>query len=504
MTSNDREAGYALRSWDLDLSHTEVETRVTGLAGQLETLLDGDDRPVGVLAANSGQTLIAFLAAVLSGKPFVPLNVHLGVSELRGMLEDGNLGTVLVDADHATLVREAVVGVPGSPRVLTWGEAAGAGRDRLEDLPAGPDRLDPEGMVAIPLQFSSGTTGRPKRVRMPPILFPGRVTRHEFLAWARSGRFVGRGPHLVCGPMYHAGPLQATWLLAAGVPIVAPRKFEAAAVLETIEGERIATTLMVPTHFIRLLKARDESDRTYDLSSIVHVTQTGAGCPEHVKLAMIDWWGPVFMETYGGSEAGGVCFIESDEWLSHRGSVGRCLPHYRILIVDEAGNELPVGAEGKIYFEDSTGRGIFFEDAPELTARAHLRPGVFTLGEVGRIDEEGYLYLTDRDSDKVVSGGVNLYPAEIEKVLLQHPAVAETAVIGVDQPEMGEELRALVELHPGARATEEELIGFVRTTLSSLKAPRSVVFVHDLPRSSMGKLNRRELRQQYGTKAVAN
>jgi long-chain acyl-CoA synthetase len=303
--------------------------------------------------------------------------------------------------------------------------------------------------------------------------------------------------------MYHSGPLQATWLLAAGVPVVAPRKFDAAEVLETIERERIATTLMVPTHFIRLLKARDETARTYDVSSIVHVTQTGAGCPEHVKLAMIDWWGPVFLETYGGTEAGGVCFITSEEWLAHPGSVGRPLPQYTVLIVDDDGNELPVGAEGKIYFEDSTGRGIRYEDEPELTARAHLRPAVFTLGEVGRLDDEGYLYLTDRDSDKVVSGGVNLYPAEIEAVLAQHPSVAETVVIGVDHPEMGEELRALVVLHPGSTATEEELIAFVRTTLSSLKAPRSVVFVDDLPRSSMGKLNRRELRQQFGQQAVS-
>ncbi|WGL54134.1 AMP-binding protein [Nocardioides sp. BP30] len=496
--SDTHEPPYALRSWDGDLSRPEVERRVAALAGQVETLMAGDDRPVGVIARNSGQTLIAFLATVLSGSTFIPLNVHLGPSELRGMLEDGTVGLVIADASQAPIVRAAVQGMAPPPRVLSWGEEPGPDRLRIEDLPAGPDVLDPDKPVAIPLLFSSGTTGRPKRVSMPPILFPGRVSRREFLAWARTSRFVGHGPHLVAGPMYHSGPLQATWLLAAGVPIVAPRKFVAVEILETIERERIGTTLMVPTHFIRLLRARDEAERTYDVSSITHVTQTGAGCPDEVKLAMIEWWGPVFLETYGGTESGGVCFIESDEWLTHRGSVGRALPQYRILIVDANGEELPVGAEGKIYFEDSTGRGIRYENDAEKTARAHLRPGVFTLGEVGRIDAEGYLYLTDRDSDKVVSGGVNLYPAEIEQVLSQHPAVADTAVIGVDHPEMGEELRALVVLRDGAHASEDELISYVRAGLSSLKAPRSVLFVEEIPRSSMGKLNRRDLRQRFG------
>jgi long-chain acyl-CoA synthetase len=503
MTTDPHDTGYALRSWDGDLGRAEVERRVTSLAGQVEALMAGDPRPVGVIARNSGSTLIAFLATVLSGSTFIPLNVHLGARELRGMLEDGDVGLVVADADQAPVVRDAVQGMARPPRVLSWGEEAAPDRLRVEDLPAGPAELDPDGMVAVPLLFSSGTTGRPKRVTMPPILFPGRVTRRELLAWARTSRFVGHGPHLVSGPMYHSGPLQATWLLAAGVPIVAPRRFVPAEILETIERERIGTTLMVPTHFIRLLKARDEADRTYDVSSITHVTQTGAGCPDHVKLAMIDWWGPVFLETYGGTEAGGVCFISSDEWLEHRGSVGRALPQYRILIVDEAGDELPVGAEGRIYFEDSTGRGIRYEDDPEKTARAHLRPGVFTLGEVGRIDAEGYLYLTDRDSDKVVSGGVNLYPAEIEQALAQHPAVADTAVIGVEHPEMGEELRALVVLREGARADEDELVGYVRGALSSLKAPRSVVFLDELPRSSMGKINRRDLRRRFGQPAVA-
>ena len=379
------------------------------------------------------------------------------------MLEDGNVGTVLTDADHATLVREAVLGLPGAPRVLTWGEEGAPERQRLEDLPPGPTALDPDGLVSVPLQFSSGTTGRPKRVMLPPILFPGAVTRRAFRAWARTARFVGLGPHLVCGPMYHAGPLQATWLLAAGVPIVAPRRFDAIAVLETIERERIATTLMVPTHFIRLLKARDESER--DLRR-----QLDRACdPDRRRLPGA---GQARDDRLVGPGLHGDLRRLRSRWrLLHRErrvaqptearSAGPCRSTAFSSSTTTA-TSFRSAPKGKIYFEDSTGRGIRYEDAPELTARAHLRPGVFTLGEVGRVDEEGYLYLTDRDSDKVVSGGVNLYPAEIETVLAQHPAVVETAVIGVEHPEMGEELRALVVLREGAVVTESELIAFVR------------------------------------------
>ena len=495
------DAAYALKAWDMTLSPAEAAERIDDLTAQLRRLWLADQRPIAVFARNSGQTLIAFLAAVQSGAPFIPLNAHLGPNELTTMLAAADIGVVIAGPGQVEVALQAAAGLEHGPRVLSWGDPAGSGqRDRLEDLPPVPlaERDGDDVVLSIPILFSSGTTGQPKRVVMPPILFPGAVTRSEFLAWARTSRFVGLGPHLVSGPLYHSGPMQATWLLAAGSPVVIPRRFEPEAILATIERERIATTLMVPTHFIRLLKARDDAARSYDTSSLVHVTQTGAGCPDEVKLRMIDWWGPIFLETYGGTESGGVCFISSSEWLTHRGSVGKALSHYDVLVVGPDGAELPRGAEGKIYFADRTGRGIRYEDEPELTAAAHLRPGVFTLGEIGKIDDDGYVYLTDRDSDKVVSGGVNLYPAEAERVLAQHPAVADVAAVGVAHPEMGEELRALVVLRPEAAATEQELIEFARVNLSSLKAPRSVLFVDDLERSPMGKLNRRLLRGRYG------
>jgi long-chain acyl-CoA synthetase len=217
---------------------------------------------------------------------------------------------------------------------------------------------------------------------------------------------------------------------------------------------------------------------------------------------MIDWWGPVFLETYGGTETGGLCFISSEEWLLRPGSVGRTLPHYRAFVVDEAGAELPAGQVGQLYFEDRTGRGIRFEGAPDLTARAHLRPGTFTLGEIGKVDSEGYVYITDRDADKVVSGGVNIYPAEAERILAAHPSVADAAAFGVPDPEMGEQLRAVVVLRDGASATGAELIDYCRDKLSTLKAPRSVLFADDLGRGPMGKISRRELKRRFSSPAL--
>ncbi|WFR72597.1 AMP-binding protein [Prescottella defluvii] len=284
---------------------------------------------------------------------------------------------------------------------------------------------------------------------------------------------MGIGPHLVSGPLYHSGPIQATALLVSGVPVHVPPRFDPTVILETIERERIASTLMVPTHFVRLLRAREEAAREYDVSSIRLVTQTGAGCAEEVKRKMIDWWGEVFLQTYGGTETGGVCAITTAEWLQRPNSVGCAIRGIRAFVVDDAGTELPPGAEGRLFFESESGWGIEYENEPELTAAAHLRPGVFTLGEIGRVDPDGYVFLTDRDSDKIVTGGVNIYPAESERVLSEHPAVSDVAVIGIAHPEMGEEAVALVVRADGTDPTESELVSFCRSRLSAVKTPVS-------------------------------
>lgn len=489
----------SLTAWDLTLTPDQVSEKAAKLAGWIRQHWLDNRRPVAVFARNGGQTMITSLAVVLSGASLIPLNTHLGAEELADLLADAGAGLVFADQFQLPVLARATELMAEPPRVITWGAAESGPYDLLEqiDLQAEP-LADPDTRVAAPILFSSGTTGRPKRVVMPPRLFPDGADVPRFLEWCRQRRFTEYGPHLVAGPLYHSGPQQAIWIMAVGARVFVPRSFNAAVVLDLIERMRIASTLMVPTHFIRLLKERDASSRAYDVSSIKHVTQTGAGCPEDVKRKMIDWWGPVFLETYGGTESGGICFITSEEWLRRPNSVGRPLSDYRAFVVDENGVELAQEHVGQLYFEDLTGRGIRYEGEPDLTATAHLRPGVFTLGEIGKVDKDGYVYITDRDSDKIVSGGVNIYPAEAERVLATHPAVADVAAFGVADPEMGEQLRATVVLKDGVTASGQQLIDYCRAKLSTLKAPRTVVFVAELPRGPMGKISRRELKQRYG------
>ena len=250
------------------------------------------------------------------------------------------------------------------------------------------------------------------------------------------------------GPLYHNGPLTAVRLLLAGVPVVVHERFDAEATLAAIDQHRIESSIMVPTHFVRCLALPDDVRKRYDVSSLRQVAHTGGKCPIDVKRAMIEWWGPVLSESYGGTESGTVCSINSSDWLAHPGSVGRAVPPFEALVVDDDGNELPPNTEGRLYFRDTTGRGIVYEGDPQKTADAHLAPGVFTLGEIGYVDDDGFVFITDRFSDMVVSGGVNIYPAEAEQVLVLHPDVADVACVGAPDHEMGERLVALVAARP--------------------------------------------------------
>ncbi|HYU67328.1 MAG TPA: AMP-binding protein, partial [Jatrophihabitantaceae bacterium] len=313
------------------------------------------------------------------------------------------------------------------------------------------------------------------------------------------------GTHLVVGPMYHTGPLSGVRLLAAGIPVVVLGRFDAGRVLQAIAAHHVETTVMVPTHFVRLLALPDGVRSSYDVSSLRLVAHTGASCPIDVKRRMIAWWGPVLQDSYGATEVGTTCTISSEEWLAHPGSVGRAVPPFRALVVDDDGRELPAGTEGRLFFEDATGRGIVYPGDPAKTAEAHLRPGVFTLGEIGYITDDGFVYITDRFTDMVVSGGANIYPAESEQVLMDHPDVADVAVIGVPNPDMGEEVKALVvPVDPSSPPRADSLIAWCRERLSSYKCPRTVDFVDNVGRTAMGKVDKRALRRPYWETAATD
>lgn len=483
----------------------QLDDQLNRVANALLELDLGPDRRVAVFAENASETAIAHIGGLIAGASTVPCNFHLTASELAYILSDSGSRALFVGPETAERGLEAAAQA-GIPLVVGW---------RCQDLDGVVDwaewlrraRADdpPTDMAPRPhLLYTSGTTGRPKGTDLPPTMFAGGATIADHLELLKKNRFADFGTHMVVGPMYHTGPLSGARLLAAGKPSVILGRFDPEATLAAIERHRVETSVMVPTHFIRLLALPEEIRARYDVSSVRLITHTGAKCPVEVKRAMIDWWGPVFLEAYGASEVGTTNSITSEEWLAHPGSVGRTLPPFEAMILGDEGEPLPPGTEGRLYFKDTTGRGIIYHNDPEKTAAAHIAPGVFSLGEIAYMDEDGYVYITDRFSDMVVSGGVNIYPAESENVLIQHPGVADVACIGVPHAEMGEELKALVvpsdPAHPPAEA---ELLQFCRDRLSHYKCPRSVDFVETIGRTTMAKVNKRALRARYWEKSAS-
>ena len=464
----------------------------------LATDLDVTQR-CAVFAENSAEVLLAHLAALYASASSVPCNFHLNAGELAYILADSNTRLLFVDETTAErgLAAARLVGVD---RVIGWRCAPRPGLVPWEEwMAAASAESAPTDLVPRPsLLYTSGTTGRPKGVESPPTSFAGGATVAEHLERLATSRFAAAGgPHLAAGPLYHAGPLLGSRSLAVGVPVVIPGRFDPERILAAIDEHQITSTVMVPTHFVRLLKLDPSIREKYDVASLRFVMQTGSACPVDVKRAMIDWWGPVFWESYGATEMGTVCLINSAEWLAHPGSVGRPVPPFVARVLDEKLQPVPPGHTGLLYFEDTTGRGIVYHNRPEAAADLHIAPGVFTLGEIGHVDDDGFVYITDRASDLVVSGGVNIYPAESEQVLITHHAVTDVSCIGVPDPEMGERLVALVVRRPDVKVTEAELVAYCRGRLTHYKCPREVQFVDTLGRTAAGKVNKRTLRDEY-------
>ena len=492
----DDPSAIAIRDSRSALSWQELDTMLSRLANRLQQEALGELRRIAVFAENAVETGVANLGGLLGGASVVPVNFHLTADEAAYILQDSDAKVLFVGPETAergvAAARDAgvplVVGWVDAPGVTPWEQFLAEGSTDAPDLTLAPRPN---------LLYTSGTTGRPKGTELPPTMFAGGATIREHMAALRENPLAPLGPHLVVGPMYHTGPLSGARILVAGTPSVILGRFDAEATLAAIDRYKTATTVMVPTHFVRLLALPDDVKAQYDVTSMTRVAHTGAKCPVEVKRAMIEWWGPVFTDAYGASEVGTTCTITSEEWLEHPGSVGKAVEPFTAMVLDDDDNEVPPGTEGRLFFKDATGRGVVYHNDPEKSAAAHIAPGVFTLGEIGYMNEEGFVFITDRFSDMVVSGGVNLYPAEAEQVLIEHPEVADVACIGIPHPEMGEELRALVIARPGATVSAAELINFCRDGLSSYKCPRSLEFVDDLGRNTMGKINKRKLRAPY-------
>jgi long-chain acyl-CoA synthetase len=352
--------------------------------------------------------------------------------------------------------------------------------------------------------YTSGTTGFPKGVRGAINQTGNDVGIIELIALGAGAalHILQDGVTLLDGPGYHSAQLALSLypLLGLGSTCIMRQHFDAASMLSMVDRHQVTNVHLVPTQFGRLLKLSDEQKRSFDGSSLVSVIHGAAPCPVQVKQAMIEWWGPVLNEYYGGTESGFLTVIHGPQWLERPGSVGKSLGSCEVTIVDDEGESCEPGHVGQIYWRNLSGSDFSYHKAQGKTDAAHLTPGIATLGDVGHLDDEGFLFLSDRKIDMIVSGGVNIYPAEIEGVLVTHPAVADAAVFGVPDEDKGEQVKAAVELVKGFTASSQladELIAYVRGSLAGYKAPKSIDFEGHLPRSETGKLFKRYLRDPY-------
>jgi long-chain acyl-CoA synthetase len=487
------------------LSRAQFNERVNRLIHGLRAagLQPGD--AVGVLASNRHEFFEVVGAVGASSWILVPLNWHFTPDELSYVLNDSGARALVADhvfADQALACADLSPGV--KVRLMFGGPPAEGFSDYEEMLAAASGDEPADQATGSYMFYTSGTTGRPKGVRSTAFAVGQSVAARSAMLEGLAGLFqIPRGGSvLVNSPLYHGGPFLYSLLPAAlGATLVVRQKFDPAETLRLIDEHAITTAYFVPTHFVRLLRVPEEERAAFDGSSLKAVYHTAAPCPPEVKRQMLEWWGPVIHELYAATETGALgTFITGDEWLKKPGSVGRAMPVVEILVLGENGERLGPNETGQIYVRNLMGGDFEYHGAPEKTAAAHLEPGVMTVGDVGYLDDDGFLFLQDRKIDMIISGGVNIYPAEIEAVLVTHPAVADAAVIGVPNEEFGEEVKAVIELAPGHEASEAlaaELSTFARQRLAGYKAPRTIDFNDHLPRTPTGKLVKRELRDPY-------
>lgn len=460
---------------------------------------------VAVLLGNDDVFYDVFWACHRAGLYFTPVNWHLQRDEVEYIVDNCDAKAFLAHARFAEVAAGAAARVPRLVMSASVGGTIPGFRSYEEELADSPsDEPLGEEIEGSVMLYSSGTTGRPKGVRRPLLKVPAGDPRAAIAVVGLTALFgMKEGDrYLSPAPLYHAAPLTfASGQHRIGATTVIMRRFDAEEALRLIRDQKITTSQWVPTHFKRLLSLPEEVRRRYDVSSLRVAVHAAAPCPIPVKEAMIAWWGDAVMEYYAGTEGGGT-LIRAQEWLTHKGSVGRHWSGGKVHILDEDGQEIEEpNREGAIYFEappDAAARFNYYKD-DKKTADTY-RGNLFTIGDIGYLDDEGYLYLTDRQSNMIISGGVNIYPQETESHLVTHPKVHDVAVIGVPSDEMGEEVKAIVVPSPGAEAgpaLEDELIQFCRAHIAHYKCPRSIDFASELPRTETGKMQKRKLRDRY-------
>jgi len=480
-------------------TYPELFDRALRATRGLHDLGIGAGDRVAVLLRNSIEFLEASIATVPLGAGAVPINWHWRGEEIAYVLRDSGAKALIV---HADLWPTIAASVPEGVVLIV----VPADRDGAAELPEGalswPDWVarsepwaQPPETAPVSVIYTSGTTGRPKGVVRTPATDAEREGMQALL-----GEIFGLAPGertVIPAPMYHTAPnVYALSAAIRGMDMTIMPSFDAEEFLRIVADHRATVVQMVPTMFVRLLALPEQARSRHDLSSLRRVVHAAAPCPPDVKRAMIDWLGPIVAEYYGGTETGPVVYCTSEEWLTHPGTVGRPIEHAVVKVFDAEGSERPTGESGEIY--------MWLDDWPDFTyagdeekRRSVERDGLISCGDIGYLDADGYLYLNDRRSDMVISGGVNIYPAEIEACLQSLQGVRDCAVFGVPDDEFGEALAAHVEVQRGAQLTADDVRDHVRSRLASYKTPRVVEFSDALPREDSGKIFKRRLREPY-------
>lgn len=481
------------------VTYRELDERSNRLAQLLWSrgLRPGDH--IAIFMENHPRYFEVAWAALRSGLYLTTVNSYLTAPEVAHIVEDCDAQAFVTSASLAKVAAEAVSDAPARLHIRLVVDDDAHGFERFEDAiaayPAVPLAEEPLGDFML---YSSGTTGKPKGIKRPPS--NGRAADGVGMAAMLGSMFniTSDSIYLSPAPLYHSAPITfSTAVQSIGGTVVCMEHFDASAALDAIERYRCNRAQFVPTMFVRMLKLPEAERLAHDVSSMAVAIHAAAPCPVEVKRQMMDWWGPVIHEYYGATEMSGITLVTPEEWLARPGTVGKSALG-AIHILDDDGNELPPGEAGTIWFE----RGGTFEyhNDPDKTDASRNHLGFTAVGDVGYVDEDGYLYLTDRKAYMVISGGVNIYPQEAENVLTMHPKVYDVAVFGVPNVEFGEEVKAVVQpidWSTAGPALEEELLAYCREQLAHYKCPRTIDFDRELPRLPTGKLYKREIKDRY-------
>jgi long-chain acyl-CoA synthetase len=496
---------YIMAASGETVTYGELDSRSNQGAHLLRSVGLGAGDGLAIFMDNSPRYYEILWAAQRSGLRFTCISSKLTAGEVEYIVKDSGAKAFIASAGVADVALEVAPLIAGIPLFMTDGAVPpfAAFEEARANFPPTPVADESAGGAML---YSSGTTGRPKGVKRPSLAGPqpiDAVSPLQMLGAALYGMDQDT-IYLSPAPLYHAAPLGWSMSVQAlGGTVILMERFDAETALADIETYKVTCAQWVPTHFVRMLKLPPQVRAKYDLSTLKSVFHAAAPCPIPVKEQMIAWWGPIIHEYYAGTEGNGFTAINSHEWLEKKGSVGRSLTA-ELKICDEAGDPLPPRSEGTVYF---AGGGEFeYHNAPEKTAESRNKHGWTTLGDVGWVDEDGYLFLTDRKSFMIISGGVNIYPQEIENLIITHPKVADVAVVGAPHEEMGEEVVAVVQPADWEEAGESlaaELAAFCRANLSHVKAPRRIDFMAELPRHATGKLYKRLIRDAYWGKQGA-